>query len=628
MAGAMGFPFIRLRAALPEELLVGSVAQSLGRKDGMSLTGLEESRDENIAVMMQLRRSMSCFACSPDVPRKQIPAFDDNDRGSGKPLTPPRAQSLVHTSLMAAAAPYGGKPCVATFDYNDALSASDLEEYTRPADPNAMVGTALMFAFLANKRVLPVAELSIRLSAAREFFRGKRVPGTDHDFDSLLPKFMVLLGCEAGALVARAKWMQTARLWRMLLLQRDNGCFDLTDSLGFALEAHEGQPPLAKPKERKGLTALATLCLGDGDLEDDMDDAADETLDTDDEASPTEDTKQAKVQELRNTRAKDCPISFSAAAVRCSIPAALLELNSTYADPAMQRMLSRQKTCRGLGVPQLSERIREVPEVVQCSGAVAAFPESTRLPMATGVEFSEPAVEPSIKSAQPDAESAANVGSGLDGVDADVAPSPAATAISDQRFAEIDADSGFTSVDALCVPVERIWATLLSVQVLQGLDVSWLLDDEAEEGEERTIVDEAREWLEAQGKEDARVQALLDSGELAKAAEKTIETWKKVQEQNIAELRKADVLNRFTALTHIQRATGRVVKSLMTDHGASILCILRLYLLTSALLRAEMFATFLDADGYIMRWQRFSAHPAGIICFRRMRAHPCRLRLQ
>ena len=542
MAGAMGFPFIRLRAALPEELLAGSVAQSLGRRDGMSLAGLEEAREDNIAVMTQLRRSMSCFACGPEVARKQIPAFDDHNKGSDKPLTPPRAQSLVHTSLTSAA-PYGGKPSVATFDYNDSLSALDLEEYTRPADPNAMVGTALMFAFLANQRVLPVSELSIRLSAAKHFFRGLRVPGIDHDFDSLLPKFMVLLGCEAGALTARAKWMQTARLWRLLLLQREDGSFGLTDSLGFALEAHEGKPPPAKRKERKGLAALATLCLGDGDLEDDLDDAADEAMDSsDDEASPpAADTKQAEMhQDERHKRVKDCPISFSAAAVRHRIPVALLELNSAYADPAMQRLLSRLTTRRGLRVTHLSGRIGEESMMLKDAQADAvALPDG---PAATAVDSSEAVAE------------------------------PAAVAAIEQRFVTNDAGSAAASLDAPRVPVERIWASMLCVQVLQGMDVSWLLDDEAEEGEERTIVDAAREWMEAQGKEDARVQALLDSGELAKAAEKTIEAWKKVQEQNIAELRKLDVLNRFTALTHFQRATGRVIKSIMTDHGALTSC--------------------------------------------------------
>ena len=130
---------------------------------------------------------------------------------------------------------------------------------------------------------------------------------------------------------------------------------------------------------------------------------------------------------------------------------------------------------------------------------------------------------------------------------------------------------------------ERIWATVLSLSVMQEMDVCWLVDDEEEP--ERTVVDAGREWLEARAEEDERIKELLESGELQKAAKRAIRGWKRIMEDSVAQLRKNDVLNRFTALTHVQRASGRIIKSLMTDHST--------------------FATFLDADGYIMRWQRF-----------------------
>ena len=46
-----------------------------------------------------------------------------------------------------------------------------------------------------------------------------------------------------------------------------------------------------------------------------------------------------------------------------------------------------------------------------------------------------------------------------------------------------------------------------------------------------------------------------------------------------------DVINKFKALTHLQRASARVVRSVMTDHST--------------------FAVFLDTAGYLARWQRF-----------------------
>jgi hypothetical protein len=213
IAGVMGFPYIRLRAALPDELFAGSVAQSLGRRDGLSIAGLVESREENIAVMTMLLNDMSCFkTCGPA--RDHIPALfedDDETKGGKHPLAPPRAQS-----------PSGGTRRTAiVYDYDDALSATDLEVHTRPATPHEMVGTALMFAFLATRRVLPVMELSVHTAGAKEYFRGVLVPGIDHDFDSLLQKFKTMLGAEGGALTVRAKWMATTRLWRLLLLQRE-----------------------------------------------------------------------------------------------------------------------------------------------------------------------------------------------------------------------------------------------------------------------------------------------------------------------------------------------------------------------------------------------------------------------
>jgi hypothetical protein len=275
---------------------------------------------------------------------------------------------------------------------------------------------------------------------------------------------MVLLGADAGALTGRGKWMQTARLWRLLLLQQEDGCWDLGESLAFALEAHEGVRPPKGGKKGKGLSALVTLCFGDGDLDEQLDDAADEVMTSDDDEEEDGQAKQHDTQRIR-----DCPISFSSMAVAQSMPHALLALNGEHG----RRQLTRRLTFRAAGP-------------VQSSGASS-------------------------------------------------------------------------------VPVERIWATVLAISVLESLDVCWLVDDEEEP--ERTIVDAARDWLDAQGAADERVQQLLDSGELQAAAAKARKMWKQIMEYQIAQLRDAEVVNRFTALTHVQRASGRVIKSIMTDHG-------------------------------------------------------------
>ena len=282
IAAVLGFPFIRLRAALPEELFAGSVAQSLGRKDGMSATGLVAAREENLEVMQMLKRGLSCFNCRPT--EKKIPDFEEASGGDEKAPawdtkhTPVRAESLIARDVLMLP-PVGSH----MLDYDDHIKSSEtLEWMTHEPDPTDMVGSALIYAFMANQKVLPVVALSEKVTSATEHFGELRVPGIDHSFTDLLHKFQVMLGPDAGTLTARGKWMQTARLWRFLLLQREDGCWDLTDSLAFALEAHEGRRPPKKEKgQLKGFQALLSLFSGEGDLDDNLDDAADDYMSSD-----------------------------------------------------------------------------------------------------------------------------------------------------------------------------------------------------------------------------------------------------------------------------------------------------------------------------------------------------------
>ena len=575
MAGIFGFPFIRLRAALPEELFAGSVAQALGRRDGMSVAGMEAARDENVAAMRELSSSMTCFGCGPAAKQKQIPSFEetsgdfDDDRDlKAKPHA--RVQSLLHQHAPAPVfMPAKDVPMIAMADYDGAVSMADVEKMAHTPEPRDLVGTTLMLAYMANQKVLPVVELSEKTEAAREHFRGVRVPGIDHDFDELLPKFMVMLGDEAGTLTSRAKWMQTARLWRLMLLQQEDGGWQLTDSLAFALEAHEGHPPPKQPKVKKGLAVLTSLCAGDGELDDQLDDAADDMMESDeDEPQPEKVAAQRSMrmgtQKLK--RQADCPLTFSARAARSRMPHALLELNEPAPQPVDKRCVPPEEEAP---VPALFE------EPVPWQAGTPSFSRKLALLLADAraAEENDDGEAPQLNGhAHVHADSEFGDAFGDDAATGDpIAESPMAVAE--------------PAMERAPVPIERIWATVLALNVLEGMDASWLLDDEAEEGEERTIVDAGHAFLEAQGAADERVQALLDSGVLQAEAEKAGKLWKKIMEHHIHQLRSLEVLNRFTALTHFQRATGRVIKSMRTDH--------------------DTFATFFDSDGYIMRWQRF-----------------------
>ena len=129
------------------------------------------------------------------------------------------------------------------------------------------------------------------------------------------------------------------------------------------------------------------------------------------------------------------------------------------------------------------------------------------------------------------------------------------------------------------VPVERIWATVLALAVLENMDISWLVD------EERTIVDAGREYLEAQGRADHRVRRLLRDKTLQKKAQRTIKRWQAVLSYHIGLIRGVNVISAYNALKHFQRASMRVMLAIMTQHSA--------------------LATFLDTEAVLKRWQRF-----------------------
>ena len=544
IAGEFGFPFLRLRLALPEELFAGSVAQSMGRRDGFSVRGLQDARDENVAVMKQLQRTMSCFSSPDPTARAQIPALlEDADDTKKRRLSAPRAQALaaasmmpVHRSPWSATSSSEPRPINADmFDYDPSVSLADV--YASPPDPRDLVGTALVFAFMANQKTLPVTELSARTEAARAYFADLRVTGIDHGFGSLYSKFLLMLGPEAGTLTARDKWMATSRLWRFVLLQREDGGFDLTQSLAIALEAHDGEPPPVKEsKWHKRFAVLAGLCAGD---DDDLGDVADGAMSSDDDDAANAGRPQHEAKKI-----KDCPISFSVAAVRRRVPPALLLLNDSYDhDPALRRAHSRLLSRRSNGTAP-SRPLSPYTASPHDSCSSQAY-------MVRRVDT------------ESSTNSEAAAGFGIWEVAPIFVPLLACESAHDLAAAEECAVD-----DAVPVPVDRIWATSLSVAVLKGLDISWLLDDEAVEGEEQTIVDAAVKWLQAQGAANSRVQALLDSGELAAAADKAVSSWKKVLEHNISELRNTDVLSKFTTVTHVQHATSRVIKSIMTEHGA------------------------------------------------------------
>ena len=334
---------------------------------------------------------------------------------------------------------------------------------------------------------------------------------------------------------------------------------------------------------------------------------------------------------------KDCPITFSSSAARRRMPLALLEL-SGQRDKRWQQAVTRKfgaDAAKLPGAPGDSYRSGSYASHSAAGGSYAGsyadlaaldrrepagpIPEAQPLVVTTSDAYiSKFALMSSDLAAQErngDTGEPAPPRDNLfdDSDDSDAPPPGDRVQRRDSLFDDTDESVAAPEPEPEEPPrhaepisvelAERIWATVLSLAVMEAMDVCWLVDDEAEP--ERTVVDAAREWLEARAEEDERIKELLESGELQKDAKRAIRDWKRIMEASVSQLRKNDVLNRFTALTHLQRASGRVIKSLMTDHG----CVQQRAAFSSSagahVSPRSTFATFLDADGYIMRWQRW-----------------------
>jgi len=137
-----------------------------------------------------------------------------------------------------------------------------------------------------------------------------------------------------GNLGLRQKWLEKARMWRMVLLQRSDGSWDLTQSLAAAVEAHtqcdalkQGTPPDSLLGRLQ--TAAAALGALMGADEDDADVLSENrgggSLDDDDDLAIYE-----AVKGLRS----DDPLQFSISAMYDVMPPVLAALRRQLQVPA------------------------------------------------------------------------------------------------------------------------------------------------------------------------------------------------------------------------------------------------------------------------------------------------------
>ena len=332
LARQMGIPFVRLRAALPEELFAGSMSWSVGRATGLSVAGIEEALVEHGEVMQQMRRTSSARMSKQET-RRSLAGVSNSGARSSTQAGPRR---YIETGGIWDDASPGVL-------YGSAPSSND--------KARQLAGTALAFAFLGTSKTLPVVTLAQQRSAASAYFAGIRLSGIDHDFDTLVTLFMGMLA--EGNLSGRSRWLSKARMWRLLYLQRADGGWDLSDGIAFALEARSGEP-IEDTKclvARVGrIVALAAAALNPGQtgglgvtdalVRDGTTSCKKRAIMTLGESWPDDDGECSWRNVNDAINAGDCPLTFSRDAIKERMPLDLASLGSGRISELASRRLS------------------------------------------------------------------------------------------------------------------------------------------------------------------------------------------------------------------------------------------------------------------------------------------------
>jgi len=117
------------------------------------------------------------------------------------------------------------------------------------------------------------------------------------------------------------------------------------------------------------------------------------------------------------------------------------------------------------------------------------------------------------------------------------------------------------------VNAPRLWTTLCCVAMLEELPVCYLWGDPDLYPEtERTIVDAAREWVDAQAANTPELQALLNGGQLHDAARTTAALWNQAWDATVSALRKSPGITDHRSKSQQQRTATFMMRSLYTKH--------------------------------------------------------------
>ena len=306
ISAVLGVPFARLRAALPDELARAPLGSALGRRQALSLAGLAAAR----GLQDELVGTIGGRTARLDKKRMRTLSVQD----APQPATPPS-------------------------DKADDAAAATMERF---------IGTALVLAFLQLAALLPVVELARRKGAAARRFSGVTTP-FGWDFAKTQADFVTLL--TPGVLTGRHRWLQRARLWRLILSQHPDGCWQPSTTAAFALEARHSAELAELPPT---LLGRVTDCVrgateedGDGDGGDGgdvLDAALNEAMLAGAEQTPRapaaadEAAAATATAEELAASATDCPLTFQVSALMGALPARLAKLRAADATMDVARV--------------------------------------------------------------------------------------------------------------------------------------------------------------------------------------------------------------------------------------------------------------------------------------------------
>ena len=160
LSAILGVPYVRLRAALPDEMVSSALCSAIGRKHVFSLSGMAASLSQQQQLLRDMRRSR---------------------RDLARHLASAGAASWSHSGTAKVAAAGDGDDAGA--DVAVARAATRLDE---------LVGTALVLGFLQAACLMPVVQLAQHRSAARRYFGDDTTPA-GRSFDVSCTDFITML---------------------------------------------------------------------------------------------------------------------------------------------------------------------------------------------------------------------------------------------------------------------------------------------------------------------------------------------------------------------------------------------------------------------------------------------------